>query len=191
MAGKVTTDLAESNGSVLPGGWLEVTCGLTAFTPGSAPGPTLGNEHTEELYLLVRTKSGCCVMLEFHDADNDTDMDILARTLADTSDTRDFLKLFLWKAERHADILATILARMSARKSVSVSVSASWNGSLTHTNATLAAAVANASTTTRTNKNSVFHAGLASVPSIILYCHVYRHPSSRDQRRQGRGQGGG
>jgi len=31
------------------------------------------------------------------------------------------LKLFLWQAERHADILATILARMS------VSVSTSWN----------------------------------------------------------------
>ena len=42
--------------------------------------------------------------LEFHDADNDsdTDTDILARIL----DTRDFTKLFLPKAERHADILA-------------------------------------------------------------------------------------
>ena len=57
--------------------------------------------------------------LEFHDVDTDTDTDILARILADTSDTRDFLKLFPWQAERHADILA----RMS------VSVSASWNGS--------------------------------------------------------------
>jgi len=68
------------------------------------------------------------VKLEFHDADTDTD--ILARILADTSDTRvDFLKLFLWQAERHADSLATIIARMSARMSVSVSVSvlASWN----------------------------------------------------------------
>ena len=61
--------------------------------------------------------------MEFHDADTDTDTDILARILADTSDTRDFLKLFLWPAERHADIRATILARMS------VSVSASWNAS--------------------------------------------------------------
>ena len=72
----------------------------------------------------------CGVKLEFHD----TDMDILARILADTSDTRDFLKLFLWQAERHADILATILARMSARMSlfvsVSMSVSSSWNASL-------------------------------------------------------------
>jgi len=66
--------------------------------------------------------------LEFHDTDtdSDTDTDILAK-IADTSDTRDFLKLFLWQAERHADILATILARMSA--SMSVSVSASWNAS--------------------------------------------------------------
>jgi len=56
----------------------------------------------------------------------DNDTDILARIL--TSDTRDFLKLFLWQAERHADILATIIARMSAR--MSVSVSASWDASL-------------------------------------------------------------
>jgi len=68
-------------------------------------------------------------------ADTDTDTDILARILADTSDARfHFLKLFLWQAQRHADMLATILARMSARKSVlvsvSVSVSAPWNTSL-------------------------------------------------------------
>ena len=63
--------------------------------------------------------------LEFHDADTD----ILARILADTSDTRNFLKLFLWHAQRHADILATILAKKSV--SVSVSVSAPWNASLT------------------------------------------------------------
>ena len=31
---------------------------------------------------------------------NDTDTDILARILADTSDTRDFLKLSLWQAKR-------------------------------------------------------------------------------------------
>ena len=39
---------AESNGSLLLGVWrdsLHVTCGLTACTPGSAPGPTLGNEY--------------------------------------------------------------------------------------------------------------------------------------------------
>ena len=44
LAGKVTAGLAESNGSLPLGGWLQVTCGLTACTPGSAPGPTLGNE---------------------------------------------------------------------------------------------------------------------------------------------------
>jgi len=44
--------------------------------------------------------------LEFHDTDTDTD--ILARILADMSDMRDFLKLFLWQAVRQADILATI-----------------------------------------------------------------------------------
>jgi len=65
------------------------------------------------------------VKLKFHDADTDTD--ILARIVAGTSDTRDFLKLFLWQAGRHADTLATILARMSARMSVSVLVSVSWN----------------------------------------------------------------
>jgi len=34
----------------------------------------------------------------FHDTDTDTG--IFARILADTFDTRDFLKLFPWKAER-------------------------------------------------------------------------------------------
>jgi len=37
--------LAESNGSLPPGGWLQVTCGQTAGTLGSAPSPTLGNEY--------------------------------------------------------------------------------------------------------------------------------------------------
>ena len=44
--------LAESNGSLLPGLWrdsLHVTCGLTACTPGSALGPTLGNEYGKTL----------------------------------------------------------------------------------------------------------------------------------------------
>jgi len=47
-ATEVTAGLAESNGSLLSGLWrdsLHVTCGLTACTPGSAPGPTLGNEY--------------------------------------------------------------------------------------------------------------------------------------------------
>ena len=47
-----TPNLAESNGSLLPGLWrdsLHVTCGLTACIPGSAPGPTLGNEYGKTL----------------------------------------------------------------------------------------------------------------------------------------------
>ena len=39
-------------GSLLPVLWrdsLHVTCGLTACTPGSAPGPTLGNEYGKTL----------------------------------------------------------------------------------------------------------------------------------------------
>jgi len=63
----------------------------------------------------------------FHDTDNDTGTDILARILADTTGTRDYLKLFLWQAERHAVILATILAWMSAMTSVSLSLPVSWN----------------------------------------------------------------
>jgi len=49
--------LAESNGSLLPGLWrdsLLVTCGLTACTPGSAPGPTLGNEYGKTLPFITR-----------------------------------------------------------------------------------------------------------------------------------------
>jgi len=45
--------------------------------------------------LLVLAR--CKVKLAFHDADTYTDNDILARILADRSDTRDFLKLFLWQ----------------------------------------------------------------------------------------------
>ena len=44
--------MAESNGRLLLGIWrdsLHVTCGLTACTPGSAPGPTLGNEYGKTL----------------------------------------------------------------------------------------------------------------------------------------------
>jgi len=52
-ATKVNAGLAESNGRLLlPGIWrdsLHVTCGLTACTPGSAPGPTLGNEYGKTL----------------------------------------------------------------------------------------------------------------------------------------------
>ena len=51
-ATEVTAGLAESNGSLLQSLWrdsLHVTCGLTACTPGSAPGPTLGNEYGKTL----------------------------------------------------------------------------------------------------------------------------------------------
>ena len=51
-ATEVTAGLAESNGSLLPDLWrdsLHVTCKLTACTPGSAPGPTLGNEYGKNL----------------------------------------------------------------------------------------------------------------------------------------------
>ena len=40
-----------SNVGLPPGGWLKVTCGLTACTPGSAPGTTLGNEYKKTLLL--------------------------------------------------------------------------------------------------------------------------------------------
>jgi len=53
-ATKVNAGLAESNGSLLPGLWrdsLHVTCGLTACTPGSAPGPT-SETSMGKLYLL-------------------------------------------------------------------------------------------------------------------------------------------
>ena len=54
----VTAGPAESNGKLLLRIWrdsLHVTCGLTACTPGSAPGPTLGNEYGKTLpfYPLV------------------------------------------------------------------------------------------------------------------------------------------
>jgi len=55
-ATEVTAGLTESNGSLLPGLWrdtLHVTCGLTACTPGSAPGPTLGNEYGKNFTFLL------------------------------------------------------------------------------------------------------------------------------------------
>ena len=51
-----TAGLAKSNGSLLPGLWhdsLHVTCGLTACTPGSALGPTLGNECGKTLPFIL------------------------------------------------------------------------------------------------------------------------------------------
>ena len=57
-ATEVTAGLAESNGSLLPGLWrdsLHVTCGLTACTLGSAPGPTFGNDYGKTLPLPTAT----------------------------------------------------------------------------------------------------------------------------------------
>ena len=48
-------DLAESNGSLSPDGWLKCTRRLTACTLGSAPGPTLGNEYGENFTLPLPT----------------------------------------------------------------------------------------------------------------------------------------
>ena len=53
---EITAGLAEINGSLLPGLWrdsLQVTCGLTACTPGSAPDPTLGNEYGKNITFLL------------------------------------------------------------------------------------------------------------------------------------------
>ena len=60
LAGKVTAGLAKSNGSLPSGGWLKVTFGLTACrpTPGSAPGPTLGNEYRKNYTLFLNSGSG-------------------------------------------------------------------------------------------------------------------------------------
>ena len=58
-ATKVKAGLAESNGRLLLGIWrdsLHVTCGLTACTPGSAPGPTLGNEYGKTLFFKLISK---------------------------------------------------------------------------------------------------------------------------------------
>ena len=58
--------LAESNGSLLPGLWrdsLHVTCGLTACAPGSAPGPTIGNEYGKTLPLPLHHP--CLLTLPF------------------------------------------------------------------------------------------------------------------------------
>jgi len=39
LSWEVTAGLVENNSSLLLGGWLNVTCGLTACTPGQAPFP--------------------------------------------------------------------------------------------------------------------------------------------------------
>ena len=64
-ATKVNAGLAESNGKLLLGVkiWrdsLHVTCGLTACTLGSAPGPTLGNEYGKTLPFFTNEKATLC-----------------------------------------------------------------------------------------------------------------------------------
>ena len=61
-ATEVTAGMAESNGSLLPGLWrdsLHVTCGLTACTPGSALGPTLGNEYGKKFTFTYHNYPFC------------------------------------------------------------------------------------------------------------------------------------
>jgi len=62
LAWKVTAGLAESNGSLPLGGWLKVTCELTACTLGSAPGPTFGNKRTSILHLPLSFLLGVSVL---------------------------------------------------------------------------------------------------------------------------------
>ena len=54
---EVTAGLAASNGSLLLGGWYNATCGLIAYTPGPAPGPTLNNECVRPLPFISKGKS--------------------------------------------------------------------------------------------------------------------------------------
>ena len=70
-------------------------CGRSVHEPSSRTRP-----HSQAR--LIETRF---VKLGFHDADTDTDTDILARIIADT---RDSLKLFLWRLhsrdDRHEEV---------------------------------------------------------------------------------------
>ena len=62
---EVTAGLAESNGSLPPVDDL-VTCGLTACTPGSAPGPMLSKKYGKTLrFKLVLLHYMCTSNLTF------------------------------------------------------------------------------------------------------------------------------
>ena len=79
-ATEVTTGLTESNGSLLPVLWrdsLHVTCGLTACTQGSAPGPTLGNEYGKNTFYLSysRIALDTCPFTKFEGGLHETDDD--------------------------------------------------------------------------------------------------------------------
>jgi len=73
---EVITGLVESNGSLPPGEWLKVTCGLTACTPGSAPGPTLGNEYGKTLPLPFTFRPMACKPYNVSDLDKVTSNDV-------------------------------------------------------------------------------------------------------------------
>ena len=76
-ATEVTVGLAESNGSLLPGIWrdsLHVTCGLTVCTPGSAPGPMLGNEYGKTLPFTFLVCSRTLLTRLSTSGDNDHNM---------------------------------------------------------------------------------------------------------------------
>jgi len=127
--------LAERRGTVAcrcnHGRWSDSSSVRQAALDRSDAGRRLACPGQHALRHADADRQASMITVEFHDDDTDTGTgtDILARILADTSDTRDLLTLFLCQAERHADILATILAKMSAR--MSVLVSASWNASFT------------------------------------------------------------
>ena len=58
-AAEVTAGLAESNGSLLPGGWLKVTCGLTACILRDQLRAQRSVTSMGELYLYVGYPSVC------------------------------------------------------------------------------------------------------------------------------------
>jgi len=60
-SGKVTAGLAENNGSLPLGGWILVTCGLTACTPVSGPGPALSNEYGKPFHACWLYSCWCWV----------------------------------------------------------------------------------------------------------------------------------
>jgi len=74
----VTASLVESNGSLPPGAWLIITCGLTVCTPGSAPGRT----HGKPLPLPFISSNTADLLNTFawphYDADITQDQDVAA-----------------------------------------------------------------------------------------------------------------
>ena len=79
-ATKVNAGPAESNGRLLLGIWrdsLHVACGLTACTPGSAPGPTLGNEYGKTLPFTF-SNSVLSDVLHYYSSHNYSDDTILS-----------------------------------------------------------------------------------------------------------------